>query len=172
MNVMLLWTVLRATISPLCDAAGYGQVSLQEQLSMTDQSNEVTESFYRCRRDGHFVDTFYDLFLSKSTEIAQKFLRTDFRIQKLMLRQSLLEMICFDRGMPGTREEIERLGRSHKELRIAPDMYSMWLDALCEAIRKHDPDYTPELEQLWRHAMLKSINEMISAGGSQESSGC
>lgn len=135
---------------------------------MTNESNEVTTSFYRCRRDGHFVDTFYDLFLSKSPEIAQKFDETDFRVQKLMLRQSLLEMICFDRGIPGTSEEIERLGRSHRELRITPDMYSMWLDALCEAISKHDPDYTPELEQLWRQSMLKSINKMILVGASQE----
>ena len=139
---------------------------------MTNESNEVTASFYRCRRDGHFMDTFYDLFLSKSTEIAEKFVQTDFRVQKLMLRQSLLEMICFDRGMSGTHEEIERLGHRHRELSITPDMYSMWLDALCETIRKHDPDYTPELEQFWRQAMLKSINEMISAGASQESGGC
>ena len=79
---------------------------------MTNQSDALTASYYRCRRDGHFVDTFYDLFLSKSAEIAQKFAQTDFRLQKLVLRQSLLEMICFDRGMSGTREEIERLGSS------------------------------------------------------------
>ena len=51
-------------------------------------------------------------------------------------------------------------------------MYSMWLDALCEAIRQHDPEFDPELEQLWRQAMLKSINEMILAGASEEPGGC
>ena len=50
-------------------------------------------------------------------------------------------------------------------------MYEMWLDALCEAIRKHDVDYTPELEQLWRKAMRKSINEIFSVSASQESEG-
>ena len=129
---------------------------------MTDPSNEVTASYYRCRRDEQFLDTFYDLFLTKSPEIAQKFAQTDFKIQKLILRQSLLEMICFDRDIPGAREEIERLGRRHKELGITPDMYSLWLDALCEAIEKHDSEYTPELEQIWRKAMGKSIIEMIS----------
>jgi hemoglobin-like flavoprotein len=168
----LIYTVWQATIIPERDAEGYGQKSSQEQLSMTDESNELTASFYRCRRDGNFIDTFYELFLSKSPEIAQKFAQTDFKVQKLMLRQSLLEMICFARGMSGTREEIERLGHSHRELKIKPDMYSMWLDALCDAIQKHDPEYTPELEQLWRQAMLKSINEMILAGASEESGGC
>ncbi len=138
---------------------------------MSNQSDAVTASFYRCRRDGDFVGTFYDLFLSKSPEIAQKFAHTDFKFQKLMLRQSLLEMICFERGIPGTSEEIERLGHSHRELRITPEMYAMWLDSLCEAIGKHDPEYTPALEQLWRQAMLKSINKMISIGGLEASAG-
>jgi hypothetical protein len=85
-----------------------------------------------------------------------------------MLRQSLLEVICFDRGISGVREEIERLGHRHKELGITPDMYLKWLDALCEAIRKHDPNYTPELEQRWRNAIRKSIDAMIAVGSSQD----
>ena len=135
---------------------------------MVEQANELTASYYRCRHDERFLDTFYDLFLSKSPVVAEKFAKTDFRFQKLMLRQSLLEMLCFDRGISGTCEEIQRLGRRHKELDITPDMYSMWLDSLCEAIKKHDPNYTPELEQLWREAMHKSIKEMVSVGVSQD----
>ena len=134
---------------------------------MAKQANELTASYYRCRRDENFLDTFYDVFLSKSPAIAQMFAKTDFKLQKLMLRQSLLELLCFDREMSGTREEIERLGLRHKELRVTPEMYSMWLDSLCEAIKKHDPNYTPALEQLWRGAMLKSIKEMVAVGASQ-----
>ncbi len=131
---------------------------------MVEQPNELTASYYRCRHDEHFLDTFYDGFLSKSPAIAQMFANTEFKLQKLMLRQSLLEMLCFDREMSGTREEIERLGLRHKELCVTPEMYAMWLDSLCDAIRKHDPSYTPALEQLWRKAMLKSIKEMIAVG--------
>ena len=133
---------------------------------MAEQANDLIASYYRCRRDEGFLDTFYDAFLSKSPAVAQLFAKTDFRIQKLVLRQSLLEMLCFDRGMAGTREEIQRLGRRHKELHVTPDMYTLWLDALCEAIKKHDPNYTLALEQLWREAMLKSIKEMIAVEAS------
>ena len=133
---------------------------------MTDQTNQVMASFYRCRRDKKFLDSFYSVFMAKSPEIAEMFAETDFKIQKLVLRQSLLEMICFDRGMDGTHEEIERLGHRHKELGITPHMYSMWLDALCESIKKHDDEYTPDLEQNWRAAMRKSIDEMIAIGAS------
>ncbi len=76
-------------------------------------------------------------------------------------------MLCFDRRMSGTREEIERLGLRHKELCVRPEMYTMWLDSRCEAIKKHDPNYTLALEQLWREAMLKSIKEINSVGSSQ-----
>jgi hemoglobin-like flavoprotein len=135
---------------------------------MAEQANELTASYYRCRRDERFLDTFYDGFLSKSPAVAQMFADTDFTIQKLMLRQSLLEMLCFDRGMSGTGEEIERLGLRHKELGVTPEMYAMWLDSLCETIKQHDPGYTPELEHVWREAMLKSIKEIAAVGASHE----
>ena len=133
---------------------------------MTDHLNQLTESFYRCRRDSGFLDTFYELFWAKSPAIAEMFRDTDFVIQKLMLRQSLLEMICFDRGMSGTREEIDRLGLRHKQLGVTPEMYAMWLDSLCEAVKRHDPEYTDALEHVWRTAMGRSIDEMISSSES------
>jgi hemoglobin-like flavoprotein len=134
---------------------------------MAEQENKLTASYYRCCDDKRFLDTFYEGFLSKSPAVAQMFAKTDFTIQKLMLRQSLWDMIGFYREMPGTREEIERLGLRHKQLGVTPEMYATWLDSLCEAIQKHDPSYTPELEQLWREAMLTSIKEMIAVGASQ-----
>ena len=47
---------------------------------------------------------------------------------------------------------------------VSPEMYNLWLDALCEAIERHDPYHTPELEELWRSAMLKSITTMARGG--------
>ena len=135
---------------------------------MSEELNDLTASYHRCRREERFVDTFYDLFLSKSPEIAEKFAQTNFTVQKLMLRESLLEMLCFQHGLSGAREEIERLGRRHKELDVTPEMYSTWLDSLCEAIQKHDPKYTPELEQHWRQAMRKGIQVMVSADTSHD----
>ena len=133
---------------------------------MAEQVDELTSSYYRCRHDERFLDTFYDRFLSKSPAVAQMFADTDSAIQKLMLRQSLLDMLGFYSEMSGTREEIERLGHRHKELGVTPEMYATWLDSLCEAIQQHDPSYTPELEQHWREAMLKSIQEMVAVGAS------
>ncbi len=127
----------------------------------------VTASYHRCRAEGDFVETFYEIFLAKSPEIAKKFARTDFKHQKLMLRESLLEMLCFEMGMAGAKDEIVRLGHRHHDLRIPPNMYEMWLDALCEAVAKHDPQFTPELEQQWRDAMRPGIELMVQATSAQ-----
>lgn len=127
-----------------------------------DNENALIASYYRCRQGDGFFDTFYERFLAKSPAIAERFAQTDFKWQKLMLRQSLLDMLGFYRGLDGTAEEIERLGRRHKELEVQAHMYDMWLDALCESIREHDAKYTPELELLWREAMQKSIDLIIA----------
>lgn len=123
--------------------------------------NKVTASFQRCRQSPGFVDTFYDVFLSTSPEIAEKFAQTDFKIQKLMLRESLLSMLCFNMGMAGTKEELLRLAKRHEDLDIQPEHYAIWLDSLCEAVRRHDPQYSPEIEALWRDAMQKGIDFIL-----------
>ena len=135
---------------------------------MESDSNTLTASFYRCVHGEGFIDTFYDRFLAKGPEIARKFVATDFKIQKLMLRQSLLEMIAFNRGLSGTDEEVDRLGHRHKEMGITREMYSLWLDSLCEAIQQHDPEYTPELEDAWRSAMQRPIEQLLAIAGFDE----
>ena len=130
---------------------------------MNTPLDEVTASYHRCREDDRFIDTFYDIFLLKSPKIAKMFEHTDFRHQKLMLRESLLEMLCLEQGIEGARTEIEQLGQRHKDLRIPSQMYTMWLDSLCEAVQKHDPQCTPELTKKWRAAMQPGIDLMISA---------
>lgn len=130
---------------------------------MNTPLDEVIESYHRCREDARFFDTFYDIFLLKSPEIAKKFKHTDFTHQKLMLRESLLEMLCLEQGMQGAREEIMSLGHRHKDLQITSEMYTMWLDSLCEAVEKHDPQCTPLLAKKWREAMQPGIELMLSA---------
>lgn len=121
----------------------------------------VIASYHRARQTGELFDTFYDIFLSKSPEIPPMFARTDFPHQKLMLRESILEMLLFAQLGEG-RAEIERLAERHRQLEVRPVHYELWLDALCEALTRHDPKYRPELEQAWRDAMRSGL-ELMSA---------
>ncbi len=124
----------------------------------------VTASYHRCRARAGFVDTFYAHFLAKSREVADKFRRTDFARQKLMLRESLLAMLLFNTGSGEARNELERLGERHSRrgVDIAPHLYELWLDALCEAVEEHDPEFTAELGKQWREAMRPGIELIVA----------
>jgi hemoglobin-like flavoprotein len=89
------------------------------------------------------------------------FVRTDFRHQNLMLRESLLEMLLFVQT-ESNRTEIERLAERHRELNVKPAHYILWLDSLCEALARHDDEFNSTLEQMWRETMRKGI-EVMSA---------
>ena len=60
---------------------------------MESQFAQIVASYHRARRTGQLFDTFYELFLAKSPEIPPMFARTDFPHQKLMLRESILEIL-------------------------------------------------------------------------------
>jgi hemoglobin-like flavoprotein len=124
--------------------------------------NQVIASYHRAVRSGKLFDTFYNLFLAKSPEIPPMFANTDFARQKLMLRQSLLEMLIFFQ-IPSNRQEIEELAQRHRALNVQRRHYDLWLEALCEALSQHDPEFTPELEQQWRQAMRPGVQVMLAA---------
>jgi hemoglobin-like flavoprotein len=123
---------------------------------MESSFDRIVASYHRARETDELFDTFYDLFLSKSPDIPPMFAHTDFPHQKRMLRESILEMLVFY-GTNSGREEIERLAARHRELNVKKEHYALWIDALCEALAKHDPQFSPELEQLWRAACQPAI---------------
>jgi len=131
---------------------------------MTTNLDAVTASYHRCRASAGFFDTFYERFLAKSEEVAEKFRQTDFTRQKLMLRESLISMLLFNLGTGSARAELEQLAERHsrRDVDIAPHLYDLWLDALCETVERHDPDFKPELAQEWRAAMRAGIDLLIS----------
>lgn len=125
-------------------------------------SDDVVASYHRCRHTEASFDTLYELFLGKSPEIASMFVRTDFVLQKLMMKQSLLEMLNHYCGVEAVRPEIERLGKLHHQIAVRPEHYDLWLDSLCEAVAKHDPEYEVEQGERWRAAMRPGIALMLS----------
>jgi len=135
---------------------------------MDSSFNQIVASYHRAREAGQLFDTFYDLFLGKSLDIPPMFARTDFPHQKLMLRESILEMLVFAQTGSG-REEIERLAERHRELKVKPRHYDLWLDSLCEALALHDPTFNPLLEQMWRDAMRQGIELMRDGAATQRS---
>jgi len=77
-----------------------------------------------------------------------------------MLKQSLLELLNYAGGIESAADEMTRLAEMHAGMAIKRTHYVMWLDALCEAVAIHDPDFTAELEALWRQSMQPGIDAM------------
>ncbi len=124
------------------------------------ESHDVVQtSFDRCLATGDFFQTFYDIFLATSPEITSKFAQTDFNKQKNLIKASVAMMIRLGTGNANARRILEKVGNTHSRqaLDIRPELYDLWLDSLCEAIQRHDPDYNAELEALWRENMQEGI---------------
>ncbi len=124
------------------------------------ESHDVVQtSFDRCLATGDFFQTFYDIFLATSPESTSKFAQTDFNKQKNLIKASVAMMIRLGTGNANARRILEKVGNTHSRqaLDIRPELYDLWLDSLCEAIQRHDPDYSAELEALWRENMQEGI---------------
>ncbi len=127
----------------------------------------VKESFERCGTSDGFYDTFYELFLSKSDEIAPFFSGTDFKKQKKLLKATITTMIRFPLDHRGTQTTLAMVAKTHSpnnynSYNIKPELHALWLDSLCETVKKHDPDITVELEDKWRNYIQEAINTILS----------
>ncbi|WXL25032.1 globin [Ectopseudomonas mendocina] len=126
-------------------------------------TDRVMQSYGRCCASADFFDSFYRHFLASSPQIRDKFTATDMSAQKLLLRQGILNLVMYSRGMPDTK--LRALGESHSrfKLDIRPELYDLWIDALLAAISEHDKDYSIEIRQAWVEVLNKGIN-VIKAG--------
>ena len=125
----------------------------------------VRASYDRCLEFGGFFDAFYEAFLSKSADIPPMFAATDFERQKQVLAESISYMLIYSSDMEFTEHTLDDIAKKHSrnQRNIEPKFYSVWLDSLCETIQKHDPEWSPELDQQWRLAMKPGIELMIAA---------
>jgi len=110
------------------------------------------------------VERFYQDFLERSPEVAPLFAATDFSKQRKLLRASVYVLATRDVEEPQAREMLERIGESHGRARrnIRPELYEVWLDALCQTVRWLDPTWSDEVEQAWREKMRPGIDIITS----------
>lgn len=122
-----------------------------------NKTDLVFQSYGRCcNRDEFFVD-FYEYFMSSSEEIKKRFVNTDMAAQRHLLRNGVLQLILTARGM--SDRKLKALGESHSRTNynIQPEWYSLWLDALMKTVRRHDPEYTKDLETAWKEVLTPGI---------------
>lgn len=117
----------------------------------------VFQSYGRvCNKDRFFID-FYEHFMGSSDAIRAQFVETDMKQQRHLLRNGIMQLVLHSRGMPDTK--LRALGKSHNRTgyNIKPEWYGLWLNALIRTLKKHDPEFSEDLEASWRLAIDPGI---------------
>ncbi len=122
----------------------------------------IDASFRRCTGKPTFLDRFYERFLRSDPSIGKMFERTDMGKQKDLLKNGLMMIVLFRRGSAAGVATLNRLGRTHGStgMKITPDMYRHWTEALIGTMREHDPEWNPGLEREWRATARDAIDHM------------
>ncbi|MET1079067.1 MAG: globin [Pseudomonas sp.] len=124
--------------------------------------DRVMQSYGRCCASNGFFDTFYRYFLASSPLVRDTFVNTDMPAQKRLLRQGILNLVMFARGMPDTK--LRALGETHSRhgFNIRPELYDLWLDALLLTIDEHDPAVDADTRSAWRKVLTLGIEVIKS----------
>lgn len=133
---------------------------------MEDHVEVFRSSLKRCLASPDFLNHFYHLLLASSEDIRQKFADTDFERQTRVLADSLyLIAVAAQAARDGEEKspawaEMSRLADMHsrEQLDIRPGLYDLWLHCLLEAARRHDPEFSADVEEDWRKTLRIGID--------------
>lgn len=135
---------------------------------MYQLSEEAIDGFHdsleRCGLSSEFLQDFYQKFIASSPEVAVKFANTNIKTQSRILKTSLyMAMLASDQNHEA-REYLGRIAKRHNReaLDIKPAYYDLWVESMITTVRKHDPQFNTETEQLWRNFMQPAIEFMKS----------
>ena len=126
-----------------------------------DPVDVFRESLRRCLEKPDFLLDFYGTFMDSSEEVREKFRGTDFKRQTGVLAESLWATAVAAQGGPGSPAwgDLPRLAELHsrRHLDIRPGLYDQWLDCLVAAARRHDPEFSDDVEDSWRRTLAVGI---------------
>ena len=143
----------------------YFQVMALSLVVMRNYLEIFDDSFQRVvanRINGRdFFERFYEIFLTSSPEVAEKFKNTDMGTQKLMLRQSISFMINFSTTHQ-TNEYLDRIAAIHSKAQfdIRPALYDLWLDCLIQTVNEFDDHFNTHVTLAWRIVLSPGITFM------------
>jgi hemoglobin-like flavoprotein len=132
----------------------------------TSDGETFRASLSRCLIDNAFLRDFYDLLMASSLAVREKFKSTDFPRQTRVLADSLYIMAVASESKEDAVawRELDRLAELHsrKNLDIRPDLYASWIDCLIKAASQHDPEFSQEIGEAWRKALMPGIEYLSS----------
>jgi hemoglobin-like flavoprotein len=131
----------------------------------TPQQIELARASYeRCLRQEEFFRSFYARFLASDPAIAPQFADTRFDRQHKLLQHGLGLLLSYA-GRPNPHL-LERIAERHgpTDLNVPEYQYPLFLESLLFAVRTHDPECTPAVEEAWTAALLPGVEYLEHFG--------
>lgn len=131
---------------------------------MSDQYDDLQQSYGRCLREKNFIERFYEIFLDSHPEIRPMFEKTDFQKQRMALRRGISAAITHAAGSSLSKSTVDKMSHIHSRhghAPVRPDLYPYWVDSLMKAVEETDPQITPELSARWRKGMKVVIDTFV-----------
>ena len=123
---------------------------------MSNNYDDLQQSYGRCLREKNFIERFYEIFLASHPEITAMFEKTDFQKQRMALRRGISAAIAHASGSSLTKRTMDQMAEVHSRnghAPVPPALYPYWIDSLVQVVREMDPEATPQLLSRWRQGM-------------------
>ena len=123
---------------------------------MTDQYQDLQQSYGRCLRDKRFIERFYDMFMNSHPSVPPLFARTDMGKQRLALRRGISVALFHAAGSPLSKRATGEMAEVHScagRSPVDPGLYPYWIDSLLAVVAETDPEADEALLGRWRQAM-------------------
>lgn len=120
-------------------------------------------SLQRVTASPSFIDCFYDKFINQSDEIYDIFKNRDIKQLKKKLQETLFMLVEAAEERPGLKLYIEMLGRVHKRLNVQRRHFTMWEEALLDAVRLYDDKFDDKVLAAWLDVIDNIIEMMFAA---------
>ncbi len=127
---------------------------------MSEQYNDLHQSFGRCLQEREFISQFYTRLLDSHPAIAPKFEKTDFTRQRTLLRRGISLAISYAEGSDVGARGVDRMAQIHSRkghAPVEPHLHEHWVGCLLQTISETDPEINEVLRQRWREAMRHTI---------------
>ena len=141
-------------------------------MTGTMPKDRFLESLDRCKASESFLACFYDRLLDADPEIRLRFRFTNMERQQAMLEGALRVCSSAVAGEPDGLAQLRELGRTHDRDHhdISPEWYPVWINSIVATAAEYDPEWSEEIESIWRsilqhvtHRMASQYNGQVAA---------
>src|SRR5690606_16455826 len=123
---------------------------------MSDQYQDLQQSYGRCLRQGDFIERFSEVFMASHPKVRELFATTDMGRQRLAQRRGIRVAIFHAGGRPlpwRATAEVRCVHARRGRAPVRPALYPYWIESLLKVVAEADPEADEALLARWRQAM-------------------